>query len=93
MLAATMQAAAPVANELMVVDSFSEDNTVSIAKAHGATRIESRAFKNWADKRNGAREQELHPWVLFNDADEVLDEQWISSHQKEKRETERDIDN
>ena len=50
-LAATMQAAAPVANELMVVDSFSEDNTVSIAKAHGATRIESRAFKNWADQR------------------------------------------
>ena len=43
-LAATMQAAAPVANELVVVDSFSEDHTVSIAKEHGATRIESARF-------------------------------------------------
>ena len=92
-LAATMQAAAPVANELMVVDSFSEDNTVSIAKAHGATRIESRAFKNWADQRNWAMEQSLHPWVLFIDADEVLDEQLISSLHQWKSETHTDIDN
>ena len=78
-LAHTMQAAATVANELMVVDSFSEDNTVSIAKEHGATRIEKRAFKNWADQRNWAMEQSLNPWVLFIDADEVLDKQLISS--------------
>ena len=77
-LAPTMQAAATVANELMVVDSFSEDNTVSIAKEHGATRIEKRAFKNWADQRNWAMEQSLHPWVLFIDADEHMHDALIA---------------
>jgi len=78
-LAPTMQAAASIADELMVVDSFSQDNTVCIAKEHGATRIEKRTFKNWADQRNWAMEQSQHPWVLFIDADEVLDKQLISS--------------
>ncbi len=92
-LAPTVQAAATVANELLVVDSFSEDHTVSIAKEHGATRIETRAFKNWADQRNWAMEQSLHPWVLFIDADEVLDKQLISSLHQWKSETHTDIDN
>ena len=35
-LAPTMQAAASVADELMVVDSYSQDHTISIAKEHGA---------------------------------------------------------
>jgi glycosyltransferase involved in cell wall biosynthesis len=82
-----MQAAALVGDEVLVVDSFSEDQTVSIAKAHGATRIEMRAFKNWADQRNWAMEQSQHPWVLFIDADEVLDEQLIKVLQQWKSET------
>ena len=89
-LAPTMQAAASIADELMVVDSFSQDNTVCIAKEHGATRIEKRTFKNWADQRNWAMEQSQHPWVLFIDADEVLDKQLISSLHQWKRETHTD---
>ena len=89
-LAPTMQAAASIADELMVVDSFSQDNTVCIAKEHGATRIEKSTFKNWADQRNWAMEQYQHPWVLFIDADEVLDKQLISSLHQWKRETHTD---
>ena len=92
-LAPTMQAVTSLADELMVVDSFSEDNTVSIAKEHGVTRIETRTFKNWADQRNWAMEQSQHSWVLFIDADEVLDKQLISSLHQWKSETHTDKEN
>ena len=86
-LANTLQAAASVADELMIVDSFSQDNTLAVAKANGATRIETRAFKNWADQRNWAMEQIQYPWVLFIDADEVLDSSLIESLRQWKDET------
>ena len=92
-LAPTVQAVTSLADELMVVDSFSEDNTVSIAKEHGATRIETRTFKNWADQRNWAMEQSQHSWVLFIDADEVLDKQLIWSLHQWKSETHTDKEN
>ena len=86
-LANTLRAASYVADELLIVDSFSQDNTLAIAQANGATRIETRAFKNWADQRNWAMEQIQYPWVLFIDADEVLDSRLIESLLQWKNET------
>ena len=86
-LANTLRAASSVADELLIVDSFSQDNTLAIARANGATRIETRAFKNWADQRNWAMEQIQYPWVLFIDADEVLDSRLIESLLQWKNET------
>lgn len=57
------------ADELLVVDSFSQDRTVEIAKAHGA-RVHQRPFRDYADQRNAALELASHDWVLFVDADE-----------------------
>jgi len=78
-LARTMQAAAQVADELVIVDSHSSDDTLNVAEKNGATKIEVRIFVNWADQRNWAMEQSKYPWVLFIDADEVLNEQLIQA--------------
>ena len=56
-------------DELIVLDAFSEDRTVEIARAHGA-RVHQRPFRNFADQRNAALELATHPWVFFVDADE-----------------------
>lgn len=57
------------ADEILVVDSFSEDGTPDLARAAGA-RVLQRAYKNSADQKNWAIPQAEHPWVFLLDADE-----------------------
>lgn len=57
------------ADERLVFDSFSTDNTVSIARAHGA-RVEQNPFQNYAQQRNAALAAVKTDWVFFVDADE-----------------------
>jgi (heptosyl)LPS beta-1,4-glucosyltransferase len=57
------------APELIVVDSFSTDNTVALAKTAGA-RVEQRVFDNYAGQRQAALATTQAEWVLFVDADE-----------------------
>ena len=61
------------ADDVLVVDSFSTDETVTVARAHGA-RVVQRAFDDFAGQRNfGTEHGELrHGWVLHLDADEVV---------------------
>lgn len=56
-------------DELLVVDSLSQDRTVEIARAHGAV-VHQRPFRNYADQRNAALQLASHDWALFVDADE-----------------------
>lgn len=57
------------ADEVVVLDSLSEDRTVEIARARGAT-VHQRPFTNYADQRNAALDLAQHNWVFFVDADE-----------------------
>lgn len=57
------------ADEVLVVDSFSTDRTVEIAKRAGA-RVIQHPFANFAAQRNYAQSQACYDWVLFIDADE-----------------------
>lgn len=59
------------ADEIVVFDSFSTDNTVELARAAGA-RVIQHHFENYASQRNAALQAvaELADWVLFVDADE-----------------------
>ncbi len=59
------------ADEVMVFDSFSTDETVSLAQAAGA-RVVQRVFDHYAGQRNAALDsvRERTQWVLFVDADE-----------------------
>jgi glycosyltransferase involved in cell wall biosynthesis len=60
-------------DDVLVVDSFSEDRTVEISKGYGA-RVIQRPFEDFASQRNFAVEQGnlKHEWVLHLDADEVV---------------------
>ena len=57
------------ADEIIVVDSFSTDETVAIAKSKGAT-IYEREYKGPADQKNWAIQQATNEWILLLDADE-----------------------
>jgi len=52
-----------------VLDSFSTDRTVDLARQSGA-EVQQRAFSNYAEQRNAALDQIDAEWVFFVDADE-----------------------
>jgi len=60
-------------DDILVVDSFSEDRTVEISKRRGA-RVIQRAFEDFSAQRNfGCEKGNLkHEWVLHLDADEIV---------------------
>lgn len=60
-------------DDIHVYDSFSDDRTVEIARAAGAT-VTQRKFDNWAAHQNwGLRNIPFrHPWVFYIDADERM---------------------
>jgi glycosyltransferase involved in cell wall biosynthesis len=57
------------AEELLVLDSFSDDATIEIASAMGA-EVRQRRFDNYALQRNAALRMASGEWVFFVDADE-----------------------
>ncbi|MEM7251065.1 MAG: glycosyltransferase family 2 protein [Pseudomonadota bacterium] len=59
------------ADEILVLDSFSTDRTVDIAKSHGA-RVEQHEFLGYGPQKQSAMEMTTHDFVLLLDADEVL---------------------
>lgn len=63
-------------NDVVVLDSFSHDNTVDKAKALGAS-VYQRKFDNWAAHQNWAMEniQFKNDWVFYLDADERMTKQ------------------
>jgi len=62
-----------LADELLVMDSFSTDRTVEIARSLHAD-VQQRAFDNYSKNKNAALDQLSHNWVLVLDADERLSE-------------------
>ena len=60
-------------DDILVVDSFSDDRTVEISKRHGA-RVIQRAFDDFSSQRNFASEQGdlKYEWVFHLDADEIV---------------------
>ena len=62
------------ADEILVVDSQSTDNSIPIARRFGAEVIQFRFNGIWPKKKNWALENLpfRHEWVLILDADEVM---------------------
>lgn len=63
----------PFAHEKVVIDSGSEDDTVAVARAHGA-RVISQPWLGFGRQRNFAASVAHTEWILFLDADERLSE-------------------
>ena len=62
---------APACAELLVVDSGSDDDTVAIARAHGA-QVRHQPWLGFAAQKTLATSLAAQPWVLLLDADEWL---------------------
>jgi glycosyltransferase involved in cell wall biosynthesis len=60
------------ADEILVVDSFSSDNTLDICREYGA-RIIQHEYIQSAKQKNWAIPQCAHEWVLQVDSDETLE--------------------
>lgn len=59
------------ADEIVVLDSFSSDRTVEIARQF-TDKITQREFTGYSDQKNAAMELASNDWVLIVDADEVV---------------------
>lgn len=70
----TIESLAGVADEIIVVDSYSTDATAEIARSMGC-RVELRHFAGFGAQRQYATSLTSHRYVLFIDADEVLSPQ------------------
>lgn len=67
-----LQSVKVVADDIVVIDTGSDDQTVAMAEQEGA-RVVSRPWpKNFAMARNWALDEVTTPWTLMLDADEVL---------------------
>ena len=77
---------ASYADEIILVDSFSSDQTIEIAKRFEKVKIFQREFKNFTDQKNFAIDQASNDWVTFFDADEhiplVLREEFLNELEK-----------
>ena len=59
------------ADEVVVLDSYSTDDTVSIAKSYGAKLFQHR-FLGYGPQKQSALDKTGHNWALLMDADEAL---------------------
>jgi glycosyltransferase involved in cell wall biosynthesis len=60
------------ADEIIIVDSFSTDNTKEIATRYENVKFIERKFKNFSDQKNFAISQATNNWVVFFDPDEEV---------------------
>lgn len=72
-IAATVQSACRISDDVHIVDSFSTDNTLKIAQSYGANIVQHE-FENYGKQRNWAIDtlSLKYDWQLHLDADERL---------------------
>lgn len=68
-----LKAVQGIADEIILVDSLSTDNTLKLAEPY-VTRVVSQEFLGYVAQRNFATDQATHDWILMLDADEVVSE-------------------
>ena len=62
-----------IADEIIVVDDFSNDKTVELCTSYGC-RVILRKFHDFSDQKQFAVDQSVNDWVFSIDADEELTE-------------------
>lgn len=72
-IARCIESLLPVADEIVVVDSFSKDKTKEICLSYGVTFLEHK-FDGHIEQKNWTKDQAKFDFVLSLDADEALDE-------------------
>lgn len=77
-IARCLQSVAAVADEVIVLDSYSSDNTEDICKTFGV-QFYQHSFDGHIEQKNRAITYATSPYILSLDADEALDESLIQS--------------
>lgn len=67
-----LKPALEIGDEVLVVDSFSTDNTVEICRTMGA-RVIQHKWEGYSNQKNFANHSATYDWILSIDADEVID--------------------
>jgi glycosyltransferase involved in cell wall biosynthesis len=88
-IARCLESVRPVADEIVVLDSFSTDRTEEICRSYGA-RFFTHAFDGHIEQKNRAVTYASFPHVLSLDADEALDAKLQGSIAEVKKNFEKD---
>ena len=70
-IGATLDAAATLADDVIVADSGSTDETVAIARGYGA-QVHHHPFEGFGQQKRFAEDRCRHDWLLNVDADEII---------------------
>ena len=60
------------AHEIIVLDSYSTDNTVAVAKENKKVKVFERTFDDFSSQKNAAISKASHDWIVFFDPDEKI---------------------
>lgn len=63
-----------ISDEIVIVDSFSTDNTAKICQSFTKVKFLQHPFEGYGIQKNWALSQCSGEWILFLDADEILDQ-------------------
>jgi len=69
-----LQSLQGIADEIIVVDSFSTDNTEAFCRQFSNVKFIQREWQGYAQTKNWANEQAVHEYIFSVDADEAPDE-------------------
>jgi glycosyltransferase involved in cell wall biosynthesis len=70
-LEATLKSVSDIASEIVVVDRFSDDDTVKLAKKY-TDRVFQREWTNFSNQKNFGNSKTSFPWIFSLDADERI---------------------
>lgn len=79
-----------IADEIVVVDSYSQDKTKEICEKFENVKFIERDWKGYSNAKNFANDQAKNEWILSIDADEELDHQLQNEIQKLKQTISKD---
>jgi glycosyltransferase involved in cell wall biosynthesis len=82
-IARCLESIKEVADEVVVVDSFSTDRTKEICLSYGVKFFENK-WQGYAAQKNFAQQQTTHDYILSLDADEALSKELAESIKKTK---------
>jgi len=86
-----LQSLKSVADEIIVIDSFSNDTTLQVCKQHQVV-FSQRKFTGYGDQKNFGIAQTKHPYILSLDADEYLSKKLQQAINRLKQNKQKPID-